>query len=144
MSEEDVELVRRWYAWFPGLFDVAPGDDRELIDAAFRTFLEERFEARLDPDYPEGEQAFAGRNGAIQFLTMLRNVWGEFQVEPQRFLDAGDRVVVLIRVVAKGGASGVPIEMETAHVWTVRDGRLRSVRFYRDRSQALEAVGLSK
>ena len=144
MSQENVELVRRWYGWFADWFDVAPGDDRELIDEAFRTYLDERFEARLDPDYPEGEQAFAGRNGAIQFLTMLREVWGEFRVEPERFLDAGDRVVVLIRVVAKGGASGVPIELETAHVWTVHDGRLRSVRFYRDRSQALESTGLSE
>jgi hypothetical protein len=40
--------------------------------------------------------------------------------------------------------SGVAIEQETAHLWGVRDGRLSSIQILRDRSQALEAVGLSE
>jgi ketosteroid isomerase-like protein len=51
---------------------------------------------------------------------------------------------VFIRVVAKGGASGLGVVQKTAHVWTVRDGRLASIQIYRDRAQALEAVGLSE
>jgi hypothetical protein len=35
---------------------------------------------------------------------------------PERFLDAGDHVVVFARIEAEGGASGVPIELETTHV----------------------------
>jgi hypothetical protein len=35
-------------------------------------------------------------------------------------------------------------ERETAHVWAVRGGRLPSIQIYRDRAQALEAVGLSE
>jgi ketosteroid isomerase-like protein len=144
MSEDNVEVVRRWYALFSDAYGATPDDVRERIDQTFRDFGDEQFEARLDPDYPEGEQVFRGREGAMQLFTMLRGVWGEFRFEPKRFLDAGDRVLVFIRLVAKGGASGVPIELKTAHVWTVRDGRLTSVRFYRDRSKALEAAGLSE
>jgi hypothetical protein len=33
-------------------------------------------------------------------------------------------------------------DLETAHLWTIRDGRAKSARIYRDRSEALEAVGL--
>src|SRR5918912_1009390 len=62
--------------------------------------------------------------------------------EPERVLDAGDRVVVLVRVVAEGGVSGIPTERETAHVWTARHGRLSSIQIYRDRAEALEAAGL--
>jgi len=75
---------------------------------------------------------------------MLRATWGKWRLEPKRFLDAGDRVVVFVRILAKGGASGVPIEVETAHVWTIRGARVTSVHAYRDRSQALEAAGLTE
>ncbi len=75
---------------------------------------------------------------------MLRDAWGEWRFEPERFIDAGDRVVVFVRVVAKGSASGVPIELPDAHVVTIRDGCITSSRVYRDRSEALEAVGLAE
>jgi ketosteroid isomerase-like protein len=73
---------------------------------------------------------------------MLREAWGEWRLVPERFLDAGDRVVVFARVVGKGGASGAPFELETTHVWTILGGRATSAHAYRDRSEALEAAGL--
>jgi ketosteroid isomerase-like protein len=82
-------------------------------DRAFREYLDEQYELHMGRGYPEGEQ-------------VLR----------------GDRVVVFVRVVARGGASEVPIGLETAHVVHVRRGRITSTWFYRDRSDALEAVGL--
>jgi ketosteroid isomerase-like protein len=112
------------------------------VDRAFRDFLDEQFETHLPAGYPEGEPIFRGRDGFAQLITMLRDAWAEWRFEPQRFIEAGDRVVVFVRVVAKGGASGVPIELEDAHVHTMRNGRIRSTRVYRDRSDALEAVGL--
>lgn len=41
-----------------------------------------------------------------------------------------------------GAASGIPLEMELAHVYTVRDGRATRVVEYMDRNKALRAVGL--
>jgi ketosteroid isomerase-like protein len=73
---------------------------------------------------------------------MLRDAWAEWRFDPERFIDAGDRVVVLVRVLAKGSASGVPIELPDTHVHTLRDGRLISTCVYRDRSKAFEAAGL--
>jgi ketosteroid isomerase-like protein len=73
---------------------------------------------------------------------MLSETWREWHFEPERFLDAGDRVVVFARIVGKGGASGLPFELETTHVWTIRSGRATSMHAYRDRSEALEAAGL--
>ena len=49
--------------------------------------------------------------------------------------------MVFVRVVAKGSASGVPIELPDAHVVTIRDRRLTSTCVYRDREEALEATG---
>ena len=75
-------------------------------------------------------------------VATLRLAWREFRFVRERFLDAKDRVVVFARLVAVGHESGVPIELETTHVWTVRDRRVTSMRAYRNRSEALEAAGL--
>jgi len=75
---------------------------------------------------------------------MLRDAWSEWRFEPERFIDAGDRVVVSMRVVARGRASGAPIERTSTQVVAVRDGRMTLTRVYRDRSEALKAVGLAE
>src|SRR6266508_4241462 len=137
MSQENVDLVRNLYAL--GDF-LNPNPDE--IDRAFRDYLDEQFELRLPPDYPEGEPVFRGREGLAQVTAMLQEAWREWRFEPERFLDAGERVVVFARIVGKGGASGLPFELETTHVWTIHAGRATSLLAYRDRSQALEAAGL--
>jgi uncharacterized protein len=75
---------------------------------------------------------------------MLNETWQEWHFEPERFLDAGERVVVFARIIGRGEASGAPVELETTHVWTIRGGRAASVHAYRDRTAALEAAGLSE
>jgi ketosteroid isomerase-like protein len=143
MPRENVELVRLLYAEGGPLGPMSsPDDGAAFLDRLFRDYYAERVEVRMPPDYPEGEQVFRGRAGFERLLAMLRDSWSEFRFEAERFIEAGDRVVVLIRLFAAGGASGVTTERETAHVWTVRDGRLSSIQIYRDRAQALEAVGL--
>jgi ketosteroid isomerase-like protein len=73
---------------------------------------------------------------------MLREAWSESRFEPERFIDAGDRVVVFQRVVATGRLSGAPIELTSTQVVTVRHGRMTESGVYRDRSEALRAAGL--
>jgi ketosteroid isomerase-like protein len=119
-------------------------DDPAFFDRIWRDYLDEEYEYRGTGGYPEGELVFRGREGAAQLLAMLLDAWAEFRFEPERFIGAGDQVVAFVRWVGKGRASGVPIELPVAHVWTIRDGRLKSCRAFRDRSDALEAVGLSR
>jgi hypothetical protein len=51
---------------------------------------------------------------------------------------------VFVRVTATGRGSGAPAEARGAHEFTIRDGLLVRLKAYRDRSEALEAVGLSE
>ena len=44
-----------------------------------------------------------------------------------------------VRFVGHGAASGAPLEMELAHVYTLKAGRCVE---YMDRAEALKAVGL--
>jgi len=142
MSQENVEIVRRLYAEAPFRLAIGPDDERAVLDRLFRDPFEEQLEIRMPADYPEGEQVLRGRDGFAQLVGMLRETWTEFRFEAERFIDAGGRVAVFVRVLAEGGASGVATERKTAHIWTVRDGRLSSIHIYLDRAHALEAVGL--
>jgi ketosteroid isomerase-like protein len=142
MSQDDVEVVRGFFEWLPSLQDRDPTEDRATLDLAFRHYLDEEFETRLPGDYPEGEPVFRGREGLARYGAMLRDAWSEWRFEPERFIDAGDRVVVFQRVVATGRVSGAPIELTSTQVVTVRHGRMTESRVYRDRSEALQAAGL--
>jgi ketosteroid isomerase-like protein len=144
-SQGKVELVGRLYeAGGPFALPMEPDEEGELLDRLFRDHYDEQVEIRMPADYPEGEQVLYGRQGMSRVIAMLRDSWTEWRFEAERFIDAGKCVVVFIRVLARGGASGLPSERETAHVWVVHDGRLSSIQIYRDREDALKAVGLSQ
>jgi ketosteroid isomerase-like protein len=136
MSQENVSLIRDLYGLLPSLRD----PDSDAVTRLFRDYADARFELHLPPDYPEGEQVLRGREGMNAFAAVLRETWSEWRFVPERFLDAHDCVLVFARLVAVGHESGVPIELETNHVWTVRDGRATSMCVYRDRAEALEAL----
>jgi ketosteroid isomerase-like protein len=138
VSPENVELVQRTYRLLEELREAEPG----ALDHVLRAYFDEGFELRLPAVYPEGEQVFRGREGLKRWIAVTKEVWDEWRFEPGRFLDAGDHVVTLVRVVARGGTSGVPLDRETAHLWTLRDARVLRCTIYLDRSEALEAVGL--
>ena len=144
MSEENVELVRRWLAWVPDLRDADPADDEATVGRAFRDYLDEEFEIRIPSYYPDERPVFQGRDGLVRYVAWLRDSWSAWRPWPERFFDAGDRVVVFGRIVAKGRSSGVPIEFPNALVVTIRNGRMTSMQVYPDRPEALKAVGLSE
>ena len=144
MSQENVELVRRLYAATPGLRDSVPDDDPGFLDRIFRDFFDTDFVFRWPPEYPEGSRVLQGREGMMAFIAMLREVWSEWRFVPERFFDDDDRVLVFVRVIAVGHESGVAVEAEAGHIWTIQDGRAKSVGVYRDRSEALEAAGLEE
>jgi ketosteroid isomerase-like protein len=145
MSREDVDLVSRLYAE-DGPFSLPLSRDEEaaLLDRTFARYYDDQVEIRMPSDYPEGEQVLVGRRGMAEVIAQLRDSWTSWRFEAEEFVDAERCVLVLIRVVAEGEASGLAAVQETAHVWTVRDGLLASIQIYRDRAQALEAVGLSE
>jgi ketosteroid isomerase-like protein len=57
-------------------------------------------------------------------------------------LDAGDRVVALLRQRGRSKATGLPVDMSLAQIWTLRDGKQARMDMYSDRTEALAAAGL--
>jgi ketosteroid isomerase-like protein len=131
-----VDLVRAAYRFIE---DVQLGR-REDYDEGYSETLADGFELVLPPGYPEGEQVFRGPAGLKRWIESIREIWDEWRMEQERFIVAGDKVVALIHIVARGHLSGVALDRETAHIWSVADGRVTRCEVYFDRSQALGTV----
>lgn len=136
---DNVDLVRRAYRTIEELFRDGP----DALDAALHDWLGERFELLLPATYPEGARILHGRDGMKRWVATTMEIWDEWRFEPERLIPVGDQVVALVRVVARGALSGVPLVRETAHLWTVEDGRVTRCAVYLDRAEGLEAAGLS-
>jgi ketosteroid isomerase-like protein len=133
MSHENVEVVRR----------VTDLMDAEGFDAALPIFLEAAHpdvEWREDPAWPGS----ATHRGIEQVRQVILDRLGtlEFDQRTEDVIDVDDKVVVLVRWVGRGKASGAQGEISMAMVWTVREQAITRVEFFLDRADALEAVGL--
>jgi ketosteroid isomerase-like protein len=69
-------------------------------------------------------------------------VYPNLCVEIQEVRANSDYVFLWVRQTGHGAASGVPIDMQMAHVYTMRDGKAARLVEYLDRDEALEAAGL--
>ena len=135
MSQENLDVVRRAYeAW-----------NRGDLEAAFE-FLDRDVEVSVPPDFPEAG-TYRGRDEVRHWVAQqLLPILEEVRAEPERFLDAGDRVVAFVRYFGRGKASGIEVRgaVVDAHVWTLREGKVQKLQMYQGTEKALEAVGLSE
>ena len=91
------------------------------------------------------DAVYVGPAGAPQFLAEWLDVWDAFEVGVDDFLVAPDgRVVALAWQRGRGRHSGLAMEMKWAMILTVRDGLITRLDNYNERSEALEAAGLSE
>jgi ketosteroid isomerase-like protein len=127
MSRENVEIVRRFFESY------RPDDPVEAL-------------AYLAPDvvYEVGQEVPArGRDEVAAMWERWRSSWGEIEMTPAEFIDAGDHVIVEVHYSGRGRGSGIEFDALTYDVYTVRDGLCVRKLEFNERSQALEAAGLS-
>ena len=126
-------------------------DNVESVKRSFEQFMAtgEPDWASLDPDvevqdhdiFDAGE--YRGHEGVGRWLEDWGTAWAAYSIEPEEFIDAGDRVVAVLHMKAEGQSSGVELERQDAMVITMRDGKWTRLDYYNDRNQALESVGLA-
>ena len=133
------ELVADAYRFIE---DIQVGRRHDYEDGYPESFAE-TFELLLPPGYPEGEQVFRGRAGLKRWIESIQEIWDEWRMEQERSIPAGEQVVVLVRIVARGHLSGVGVDRETAHIWSVADDRVTRCEVYFDRAEALDEMGLA-
>jgi ketosteroid isomerase-like protein len=123
-----VELVQR------ALAALNAGDIEALVVLCDRDFELDMSDRVFNP------ATYRGHDGIRQFHAEVLEVWEHYVWEPEEVLEQGNRVVALVRTRGRGRGSGLEVDRQTAMVWTVRGDKALSLRFYRDREQALEAT----
>ena len=85
-----------------------------------------------------------GRSEIREMYEREADAWDRQRIEPERLIDAGDRVVVFQREYQRGRSSGLELVVETAAIVELRNGRVVRIQGYMDRAAALRAVGVSE
>jgi uncharacterized protein len=132
MSRENVEIVRDGY------------------DAFNRGDLEECL-TMIDPSivwWPASDELiiepYRGHERYARLFAETREPLPDIQGEIEELFVVGDQVVVCLHFWGRGRESGAPVEVRETHVARLRDGKIIEVREYREKDEALEAVGLSE
>jgi ketosteroid isomerase-like protein len=120
---------------------------RDFIDAYNRRDFDAAVEA-FDPEIewvlPERQSSDScrGPDEVKRFWEGLDETFDELRLEPQEYVDAGDRVATRLRHHGRGKRSGLEINEELYHqVVTFRGGRMVRIEYFGEWSEALEAAG---
>jgi ketosteroid isomerase-like protein len=132
MSQENVEVVRAMY-------EVA--NARDKLDADF-ALLAAEVEFHVSGAFPDLDPVYRGHEGVRKLNEALNEPWLTLSLDPEKFIDAGSRVLVLSRFHARG-RDGMELKLDLANLWTVRDGQIVKMEAFADHERALEAVGLT-
>ena len=131
MSQENVEIVRR-------MWDAFLGDD-PMKGLSF-----------CDPDIewdgsnlPDGKVA-RGHEAIVEHAMRWAEMWEDWKMEPERFIDAGrDEVILVFRETGRSD-SGLQMDERHAELYRLRDGKVVYRKGFSDPDEALEAASLSK
>jgi ketosteroid isomerase-like protein len=131
MSQENVEIVRAMY-------EVANAGDR--LDANFELLAPE-VELHVSGAFPDLDPVYRGHEGMRKLNAALNEPWAALSLDPEQFIDAGSRVLVLSRFRARG-RDGMEVNRQLANLWTVRGRQIIRMDAFSDHAAAREAAGL--
>ena len=104
-----------------GIYDAFRRGDAAAVLACFD---QEILWAYPDSVYYAEGSPFKGPNEVFnRVFVRLATDWEDFRVEPVEFIAEGDRVVVLARETGTFRETGGMIDVDAAHIWTIREGR---------------------
>jgi ketosteroid isomerase-like protein len=133
MSQENVESARRGFEAF------AQGGPEAVID-----LCDPQIELWLPSGLIQSGGTYRGREAVLAWMKEFAEAWDEIEYKAEAFTDAGEAVVVTVLYDGRGKGSGVRTQGRFWYVFKYRDGRLKRWELYPERTQALEAAGLSE
>jgi uncharacterized protein len=129
MSEADIQTLRAG-------FDAANRGDWDVLLHM------------THPDFELKTTLVGTHRGHEEVKRFFEDRWEAFEetvIEPEEFLQAGDRIVVrvLMRARPRRGTSAV-LEIRNGHLWTMRDGKAVRCETFPRFEHALEVAGLKE
>jgi ketosteroid isomerase-like protein len=126
MSQANVEVVRRFFDCY------RRGDYTAAAECLAAHVV-----------YEVGHELPAhGREEVRGMWERWDSTWDELKTVPEEFIDAGHRVLVTVYYSARGRGSRIKYEERLFELYTLSDGKCVRRQEFRERSEALEAVGL--
>jgi ketosteroid isomerase-like protein len=132
MSQENVEIVRR----------AVEAYEHEGLNGSIRYYAPEIEWTTTDAAIERA--TYRGHDGVRRFFGNFDDEFDDLRFDVEELIDAGEQVVLSLRIGGRGKASGAPVEMPGFYVCSLRDGMIYRIRTYPERAAALEAAGLSE
>ena len=129
MSEENVELVRRYF----------PAYEQGGLDA-WAEFWHPDISWRAAEGALDDIGVFHGHDAMRRYYGEWEETFDEVSIEVEELIVAGDKVVAAVRSVAKMKGSDAKINIRYAVVLSFREGKISKGREYLTREEALEAA----
>jgi ketosteroid isomerase-like protein len=130
MSQENVELVRRW-------LDAGNRADLDAWLSGFAPDAEWHTSGRF-----ADRGVYRGREGLTRYWAETREDIDELRTSASEIRAMGDKVFVAVTLTGRGRRSMARFEERAWLVVTCCDGRVERVEAYLDPDEALEAAGL--
>jgi ketosteroid isomerase-like protein len=132
MSQENVEIVRR-------AFDsINRGDVVASLDEAADDLV-------VDWSNSIGPQKgiYRGRPEVLKMWSSFLDAWDSLRWDAEEIIDVDhSRVIAVNHVRMRGQGSGVDVDAIGVQLWTISDGKARSIKLYQSKAEALQAAGL--
>jgi ketosteroid isomerase-like protein len=126
MAIDNVEIVRRGYEAFEedGVEGIIP-------------FLDPAIEWHMSAAFASAPRVHYGHDGVREVFRYFEEWLDDIGADPHEFIEAGDRVIVPVRMHGRLKETGKPVAYELVQVWLGRDGKAVKLITYPDREQAL-------
>jgi len=126
VSQHDVSLLNRFYDAL-NVADVEAALD--LCDSEVEVYMPSNVVAAVAP---------RGHRDVGEYLRGWFDSWHVYNPEPEEFVAAGDQVVALVNLRARGKGSRFEIEEQMADVFEFDGGKISKLRLYVHRDTALQ------
>jgi ketosteroid isomerase-like protein len=127
MSEGNVDTLRR-------LIDAWNRHDFDAVVSGYAPDVE-RHELRTGVPI-----VWHGRGGSLKAFQELVEAFDELRLYPEEYIEAGDRVIVVMRATGHARLGDMPFTERHAEVHTFRDGLAARIEIHPDKAAALAAV----
>jgi ketosteroid isomerase-like protein len=133
MSQENAEIVRSGYEHV-----TRTGDLPWHLFAPDLVWDMSKFVGWLE------RPVYEGIKGVRDFSHEWADAWDDWTIDVLALHDAGDKIVAVVHQHGRAKATGIPVDMVFAQVWSLRDGKEVRMEGYADAAEALKAVGLAE
>jgi ketosteroid isomerase-like protein len=129
MGESDVDVVRQMFERFGG-----SGLESALELIAENASFEVPGDMSAEPDVYEGHE------GARRYFAAFDGLIEDVRFEALEVEDAGEALIVWIRLSGRGAVSGIDVEQNAAVIVWLEDGKVVRMRPHPDMDAAREAL----